>query len=89
MKEKQIKTVLEVLEVMRKGHDRVDAFHIVAKGHGVLYSTISSQCVRELGLQSVYDFDEFAKNILALDLTSDVDKVDLLESIISFRSRFG
>ena len=85
MKEKQIKTVLEVLEVMRKGHDRVAAFHIVAKRHEVGYSTISSQCGRELGFRSIFQFDKFTADISKLNLTT---KDALLEQIIRFKSRF-
>ena len=83
MKEKQIKTVLEVLEVMQKGHDRVDAFHIVAERHGVTYGTISSQCVRELGLKSVYEFDGFARKIITSGLTKNAE---IIEALIQYRS---
>ena len=81
MKERQIKTVLEVLEVMQKGYDRIEAFRIVAERHRVIYSTISSQCVRELGLKSVYEFDKFAKAMLDVK-----DNPNLIETIVEYRS---
>ena len=83
MKEKQIKTVLEVLEVMQKGHNRIDAFHRVAERHDVTYGTISSQCVRELGLKRVYEFDEFAKRIITSGLTTNDE---IIEEFIRYQS---
>lgn len=68
---------------MQKGHNRSDAFHIVAKRHEVLYSTISSQCVRELGLKSVYEFDIFARKVITSGLTKNSE---IIEAVIQYRS---
>ena len=52
-----MKTFFEVVEEVQKGYSRIEAMHIVAKRHDVTYSTISSQCVSEMGLKSVYELD--------------------------------
>lgn len=84
MKNEQIRTALEVIKLVKRGKSREDAFHLVANNKGVHYSTVSSQCVRELGMKSVYEFDIFLEKLRSLDFSEEfIQEMVEYKSVIS------
>ena len=73
--------LIPVLQLIYKGYDYKEAFHIVKDHLAVRYNTVSAQCTRSLGLTT----DEFvlmAKNKGIIQLLKDKfpDRIDVIES---------
>jgi hypothetical protein len=73
--------LIPVLQLIYKGYDYKEAFHIVKDHLNVRYNTVSAQCTRSLGLTT----DEFvlmAKNKSVIQLLKDKfpDRIDVIET---------
>ena len=73
--------LIPVLQLIYKGYDYKDAFHMVEDHLDVRYFTVSAQCTRSLGLTT----DEFvlmAKNKSIIQLLKDKfpDRIDVIET---------
>ena len=73
--------LIPVLQLIYKGYDYKEAFHIVKDHLDVRYNTVSAQCTRSLGLTT----DEFvlmAKNKSIIQLLKDKfpDRIDVIET---------
>jgi len=54
----KIDHILEVIKMMKLGKSRKDACRKLANEIGITPSTISDQCSRSLGLETIFDFDD-------------------------------
>ena len=74
--------LIPVLQLIYKGYDYKDAFHIVKDRLDVRYSTVSAQCTHSLGLKKIDDFIQMAKNKSIIQLLKDKfpDRIDVIET---------